>query len=80
MDLPRESAFWASSAAWCFQTALRLLRFDLEVRFLGTAIVVVKVSFNSLAILTLESQDAIDKKMILPFRVGVCPMICPLLP
>lgn len=36
-DLPSDNAFWACSAALCFQADRRMLRFDLDVFFLGTA-------------------------------------------
>jgi len=51
IDLPRERAFLASTAALCLQVARRLSRFDLEVFFLGTAIRTNMVIFDNLPIL-----------------------------
>jgi hypothetical protein len=41
MDLPREIAFRASTAALCLQVARRLSLLDFDVFFLGTAMTAV---------------------------------------
>jgi len=51
MDLPREIAFWASTAALCLQVARRLSRLDFDVFFLGTAMTADIVILNNLPIL-----------------------------
>ncbi len=43
IDFPRDKALAAATVALCFQAALRILRFDFEVRFLGTAMMKIKL-------------------------------------
>lgn len=56
-DLPRESAFWAATAALCFQVAFRLSRLELEVFFLGVAMTEGTEIFHSLTILAAELKN-----------------------
>lgn len=55
-DLPRERAFFACSAALCFQADRRMLRFDLDVFFLGTAMTAPTLFLTTLQIYQMRAK------------------------
>jgi hypothetical protein len=72
--LPKDRARSACTAALRTQVALRLSRFDLEVFFLGAAIISTRVFEHSLSFYLLfvldASQEAIKTKMVLNSKIG----------
>lgn len=68
IDLPKDSAFLASTTALCFQVALRLSRFDFDVFFLGTAIIANTI-FDNLSSIS-PSQKNVAPASLLGIKIS----------